>query len=158
MEKWTKGMECPRTVTVDDDIVIIKHVTQLKDGKFYMTTRVDLSDETDRDIKINAAYNMLIQDLRPRALKPYKSTEIDETKDYKPCDYPGNGGGLTTEERNVRFLKEIGLDDERVKKVMAKPEGLAEAINRALAELNNKSGPKVETKLHKKDEGLHTEG
>ena len=152
MEKWIKGMKCPRTVVVDDDVVSIKHVTQLKDGKFYMTTLVDLLDETSESIMINAAYNMLIQDLRPRALKPRKSTEIDERKALKPCDFPGNGGGgLTTEQRNVKFLKEIGLDDDRVRKVMSKPEGLAEAINRALAELNNKPEPTVETKLRKND-------
>ena len=138
MERWTKGMECPRTVVIEDDVVSIKHVTKLKDGKFYMTTRVDLSGETSDSIMINAAYNMLIQDLRPRALKVHKSTEIDESKNYKPCDYPGNGGGLTTEERNVKFLKEIGLDDDRVKRIMSKPEGLADAINKALDVLNNK--------------------
>ena len=138
MEKWIKDMKCPRTVTVEDDIVTIKHVTQLKDGKFYMTTRVDLGSESSEDIMVNAAYNMLIQDLRPRALKTHKSTEIDESKALRPIDYPGNGGGgLTTEERNVRFLKEIGLDDDRVRKVMSKPEGLAEAINKALEALNN---------------------
>ena len=152
MEKWIEGNTYARTVLVQDDIVLIKHVTLLKDGKHYMTTRIDLSNESDDDIKVNAAYNMLIQVIRPRALKPHKSTEIDEMKDFRPCDYPGNGGGLTTEERNVRFLKEIGLDDERVKKIMAKPEGLAEAINRALAELNNKPVEKVETKLRKNNE------
>jgi len=83
-------------------------------------------------------------------LKPFKSNEINEEKNYKPCDYPGNGGGLTTEQRNVKFLKEIGLDDERVKKIMAKPAGLAEAINEALAKLNNKTAEKeVVTKLRK---------
>lgn len=149
MKKWTKGMKCPRTVVITDDVVIIRHVTQLKDGKFYMATKVDLSDETPDNIKVNAAYNMLIQDLRPRALKPHKSTEIDETENLKPCDYPGNGGGLTTEERNVKFLKEIGLDDDRVRKIMSKPKGLAEAINKALADLTEKPENHVETRLRK---------
>lgn len=150
MEKWTKGMKCPRTVTVAGDMVTIKHVTQLKDGKFYMKTRVDLSMEKQDDIKINAAYNYLIQDLRPRALKSHKSTDIDENKAYRPIDYPANGGGLTTEERNVKFLKDIGLDDERVKKIMARPEGLAEAINKALEALNSKPAVEVKTILRQK--------
>ena len=152
MERWIKDESYPRTVKVEGDTVIIDHVTLLKDGKHYMSTRVDMSDETIESKKINAAYNYLIQVIRPRALKKCRSSEIKEGHNYKPSDYPANGGGLTTEERNVKFLREIGLDDERVKKVMSKPEGLAEAINRALAELNNKPEPKVETKLRKQGE------
>lgn len=152
MDKWIDGESYARTASVEGNIVTINHVTLLKDGKHYMSTRVDLSNETMDSIKINAAYNYLIQVIRTRALKPHKSSDIDESKNYKPCDYPGNGGGLTTEERNVRFLKEIGLDDERVKKIMSKPEGLANAINEALAKLNDKPAEKVETKLHKRDE------
>jgi len=152
MEKVIDGESYARTATVEGDIVTISHVTLLKDGKFYMSTKVDLSSETEVSKKINAAYNYLIQVIRTRALKPHKSSDIDEDKNYKPCDYPGNGGGLTTEERNVKFLKEIGLDDDRVRKIMAKPEGLADAINQALATLNNKPVEKVETKLRKRDE------
>jgi len=150
MEKWHKDGVFPKSATVDGDVVTIKHVTQVKDGKHYMATRIDLSSETPDSIKTNAAYNYLIQVIRPRVLKVRNSKAINENLNLKPCDYPGNGGGgLTTEQRNVKFLKEIGLDDDRVRKVMSKPEGLAEAINKALEALNNKPVEKVETKLRK---------
>lgn len=141
MEKWTKGMKCPRSVVVQGQVVKIKHVTQLKDGKYYMTTIVDLSGESGNDIMINAAYNMLIQDLRPRALKPLKSTEIDETKHLKPCDYPGNGGGVSHRDVIIRFLTEGGMTKAEAEKVADNPKG-------------------VETILRKNnvDKDLHTEG
>ena len=124
MERWLKGMNCPRTVVVTDDIVVIKHVTQLKDGKFYMTTRVDLSGETSEDIMVNAAYNMLIQDLRPRALKPYRSTEIDETRELRPIDYPANGGGVSHRDVIVNFLTKGGMTQAEAEAVADNPKGV----------------------------------
>lgn len=131
MERWTKGMNCPRTVTVEDDIVMIKHVTQLKDGKFYMTTRVDLGSETSENIMVNAAYNMLIQDLRPRALKPHKSTEIDEDAALCPCDYPGNGGGgISHREVIVKFLTDGGMTKAEAEQVADNPKGVETVLRK----------------------------
>lgn len=100
----------PRTASIKDNVVTIKHVTKLADGNHYMTTKVDLSGEDGDDIMVNAAYNYLIQVIRTRALKPHKSTDIDETKVYRPCDYPATGGaGIDARERNIRFM----MDEEK---------------------------------------------
>ena len=96
MEDYLKGAENQhRTASVKGKVVTLNHVTLFSNGeKKYMKTIVDLSDESEEDIYLNAATNYLIQVLRPRAIKPNKPTEIDESKPMKPCDYPaGKGGG-----------------------------------------------------------------
>ena len=124
MDKWIEGHKYPRTVKIIGRTVEIKHVTQLKDGKFYMTTKVDLSGETNDEIKVNAAYNMLIQDLRPRALKPHRSTEIDEGKALRPIDYPGNGGGVSHRDVIVKFLVKGGMTQAEAEAVADNPKGV----------------------------------
>ena len=123
MEKAIQGVTYPRTASVTGDVVTIKHVTKLADGKHYMTTKIDLSGENADEIKKNAAYNMLIQVIRPRALKPNKSTEIDETKTLRPCDYPASGGaGIDKHERRVRDLMDImGITREQTEKALSDP-------------------------------------
>lgn len=123
MEKALQGTTYPRTAKVVGDTVTISHVTQLKDGKHYMKTIIDLSGEDEDTIKVNAAYNLLIQVLRPRALKPFKSTDIDETKPLRPCDYPASGGGgVDKHERRVRDLMDImGIDRAMAEKALSDP-------------------------------------
>ena len=124
MEKVLTGVTYPRTAKVVGDVVTIKHVTQLKDGKYYMSTPIDLAGEELTEIKRNAAYNYLIQVLRPRTLKTKKSTEIDEAKVLRPCDFPASGGvGIDKTERRVRDLMDImGIDRAMAEKAIANPE------------------------------------
>lgn len=127
----------PRTASIKDNVVTIKHVTQLLDGKHYMTTRVDLSGEDGDDIMVNAAYNYLIQDLRPRALKPHKSTDIDENRTYRPCDYPATGGaGIDKRERIIRFFMDtedgMGLDREDAEYAVDHPSEIGIAMVSAM--------------------------
>jgi len=120
----------PRTASIKDNVVTIKHVTKLLDGNHYMTTRVDLSGEDGDDIMVNAAYNYLIQDLRPRALKPHKSTDIDESKPLRPCDYPATGGaGIDKRERSIRVLTEIGVERERAEYLIDHPDEIKFALD-----------------------------
>ena len=130
MEKWQQGVTYARTASVTGKVVTIKHVTLLKDGKYYMTTKVDLAMESEEDILRNAAYNYLIQDIRPRALKLHKSTEVDESKAYKPSDYPaGRGGGKTTRETIVTWLTEVlGIKNELAEKWADDPKALEAVI------------------------------
>jgi len=95
MEDYLKGAENQhRTASVKGKVVTLNHVTLFDNGeKKYMKTAIDLSGETDEDILLNAATNYLIQVLRPRAIKPNKPTDIDESKSMKPCDYPASKGG-----------------------------------------------------------------
>jgi len=95
MEDYLKGAENQhRTASVKGKVVTLNHVTLFSNGeKKYMRTIVDLSDESEEDIYLNAATNYLIQVLRPRAIKPNKPNEIDESKSMKPCDYPVSKGG-----------------------------------------------------------------
>ena len=95
MEDYLKGAgNQHRTASVKGKVVTLNHVTQFSNGeKKYMKTIIDLSDESEEDIYLNAATNYLIQVLRPRAIKPNKPTEIDESKPMKPCDYPASKGG-----------------------------------------------------------------
>ena len=129
MEKWVQGVTYARTASVTGDVVTINHVSLLKDGKHYMQTKVNLANLSKDELKRHAAYNVLIQVIRPRALKPFKSTQIDEAKVLDPCDYPGgHGGGKTTRETIVTWLTEVlGIKNELAEKWADDPKAL-EAI------------------------------
>ena len=132
MEKVIKGESYPRTASVDvkTKIVTIKHVSRLVDGDHYLTTKVGLDGEDEADILKNGAYNYLIQDIRTRALKPYKSTDIDEDKVYRPCDYPATGGaGIDKRERSIRVLTEIGVERERAEYLIDHPDKIKSALD-----------------------------
>lgn len=95
MEDYLKGAENQhRSASVKGKVVTMNHVTKFGNGeKKYMKTIIDLSNESEGDILLNAATNYLIQVLRPRAIKPSKPADIDETKKMRPCDYPASKGG-----------------------------------------------------------------
>ena len=132
MEAYLKGDPHPKTAKVEGNIVTIKHVTEFNNGeKMYMTTKVDLSNETPSAIKINAAYNYLIQVLRPRAIKVVKPKDFDETKAYKPSDYPaGKGGGISAFEQRKQAFMEVGFEEKEAELMAA---GNQDAIEKAHA-------------------------
>lgn len=129
MIKALKGEKYSRTASVKDGVVTIKHVSQLADGNHYMTTKVDMSNLDGDEVLRHAAYNVLIQILRPRALKPFKSNEIDETKIYDPTDYPAKrGGGIDKREASIRTLESIGLNREQAEMVLDNPSKAKEVL------------------------------
>lgn len=131
MEKVIKGESYPRTASVDVEamIVTIKHVSRLVDGDHYLTTKIGLKGEGMDDILKNAGYNYLIQVVRTRALKPHKASEVDETKVYRPCDYPATGGaGVDKRERSIRVLTEIGVERKRAEYLIDHPDKIKSAL------------------------------
>lgn len=113
MEQYIDGETYPRTMSVDvaKQIVTVKHVSKIKDGKFYIKTILDLSGEEEVDLLKHAAMNYLIQTIRPRYLKGRKSVDINEELVHSPSDYPAQrGGGVDKREGAIRVLEGLGLD------------------------------------------------
>jgi len=86
-----EGEACAKNARVEGDVVWIDHKTKLKNGQcIYITTGIDLSEETSEDVMINAGYNYLIQCVRPRVLKGLGTDEALAKHEVriKPSDYP----------------------------------------------------------------------
>ena len=125
MKDYLKGAEDQhKTASVKGKVVTMNHVTLFDNGeKKYMKTIVDLSNESEEDILLNAATNYLIQVLRPRAIKPKKPTEIDETKVMRPCDFPASKVvGVDKREREVRYWESKGIPRGKAEDIADHPE------------------------------------
>lgn len=108
MEKVLEGTTYNRSMSIIGSVVTIKHVSRLKDGDHYMTTKLDLEKMDGDDMVKHAAMNILIQIIRPRYLKQLASKGIDETKVIDPLDYPATrGGGINKREASIRTLMDV---------------------------------------------------
>ena len=140
MIKAIKGETYSRSASVKDGIVTINQVSQLKDGNHYFPVKIDMTDVDGDEALIHAAYNILIQIIRPRALKNHNSTELNEAKVYKPGDYPATkgGGGISKDEANTRFLESLGIDRKRAEYLVSHPDELQGLIGEVTKKTNNK--------------------
>lgn len=110
MEKYVKGDSYMRSMSVQETIVAINHVSDVKDGKYYMRTKIDLKNMDKDLIYKHAAMNILIQIIRTRYLKLRTSSQIDESIVHDPTSYPAaKGGGVNKREMSIRTLMELGF-------------------------------------------------
>jgi len=101
----------------ENDIVWLTQGTQLGSGdnarNVHFRYGIDMQNLSDDEIKINAAKNIHITVMRPRVFKKTDEKGIAKLPlVLDPCDYPATGGaGITTKERNIRFMVDtMGLD------------------------------------------------
>jgi len=150
MIKTLDGEKYPRTSSIKDNVVTIKHVTALKDGKHYMVSHIDMSNMDGDEVMKHAAMNVLIQILRPRAFKPFKSNEIDETKVYDPTDYPAQrGGGIDKHEAAIRVLESLGFNRDQAELALRTPK---EKVKELLAEFATQPDEPIEPEWVENDE------
>ena len=130
MEKVLKGKAYARSMSIVGSVVTIKHVSRLKDGDHYMTTKLDLEKMDGDDMVKHAAMNILIQIVRPRHLKTLTSSQIDETKVIDPMDYPATrGGGINKREASIRTLVDVlGFSQANAEIAVDSPEKVDEIL------------------------------
>lgn len=149
MEQYMKGETYNRSMSIVDSIVTINHVSDVKDGKHYMQTKLDLGDMDGDSIVKHAAMNILIQIIRPRYLKLKKSVDIDESIVHNPLDYPAaKGGGINKREMKIQAYIDVGFSKEDAFYAADHPEAAKKALNGRVKLRKNKD--KNNNKNHKK--------
>lgn len=130
MEKVLTGTTYNRSMSIVDNVVTINHVSRLKDGDHYMSTKLDLTNMDTGDMVKHAAMNILIQIIRPRYLKQRISSQIDETKVLDPMEFPAvRGGGINKREASIRTLMELGFSKEDAEYAIDNPEKAKQALS-----------------------------
>ena len=129
-------------MSIVGSIVTINHVSRLKDGDHYMTTKLDLANIDGDDMVKHAAMNILIQIIRPRYLKQLTSKGIDETKVIDPMDYPATrGGGINKRDASIKTLVDLGFSQDDAERAIDNPEKAMEILkDRIKLRKNDKNG------------------
>ena len=129
MEQYVKGNSYMRSMSLVEKIVTINHVSDVKDGKHYMQTKIDLKNMDNDLIYKHAAMNILIQIIRTRYLKLRTSKQIDETIVHDPTKYPAaKGGGVNKREMSIRTLMELGFSKSDAEFAIDNPEKAKQAL------------------------------
>lgn len=109
-----KGETYPRTFSVDENIVWMSQVTELKDGACYFRYGLNLENVDGDDVMKHAAKDINIVIMRPRCFKKLTSNQVAELPlILDPADYPASERvGMSEDERLVKSLEKIGLSHE----------------------------------------------
>lgn len=125
-----EGETYPRTMSIEGSIVHVKQTTDLKDGVHYIEHAVETKNMTDDEKLKHCVHDVIIKAIRARLLKKLTSKEVEKLGYViDPTDYPATGGaGITTKERNIRFMVDtMGLSRDVAEHYADNPNELKEA-------------------------------